>query len=91
MKKLKSILSILAIIALVGLYVSALVFAIIGNEMAQPLFMTSLYATIIVPIWIFALQFFYKKVHPDDEISVKELKKMNKKIEKGEEVEIGEK
>lgn len=81
MKKLKSILSLAAIIILVGMYVVTLVFSIMGSEIADGLFMTSLYCTIIVPIWIFALQFFYKRVHPKDEVSIKKYDEVMDKLE----------
>ena len=45
MKKVKQVLAILLILILIGLYVSTLVFAIIGSERAMVWLKISIYAT----------------------------------------------
>ena len=49
MKKVKQVLAILLILILIGLYVSTLVFAIIGSERAMVWLKISIYATIVLP------------------------------------------
>lgn len=60
MKKIKQILAILGCILLVGLYVSTLVFALIGSEDTMNLFRASVYATVVVPVLIWAYSFIYR-------------------------------
>ena len=50
MKKIKQVLAILLILILIGLYVSTLVFAIIGSERAMVWLKISIYATIVLPL-----------------------------------------
>lgn len=68
MKKIKQILAILGCILLVGLYVSTLVFALIGSEDTMNLFRASVYATVVVPVLIWAYSFIYRllKNHSGD-------------------------
>ena len=60
MKKIKQIIAILGCILLVGLYVSTLVFALIGSEDTMNLFRASVYATVVVPVLIWAYSFIYR-------------------------------
>lgn len=60
MKKIKQILAILGCILLVGLYVSTLVFALIGSKDTMNLFRASVYATVVVPVLIWAYSFIYR-------------------------------
>lgn len=60
MKKIKQILAILGCILLVDLYVSTLVFALIGSEDTMNLFRASVYATVVVPVLIWAYSFIYR-------------------------------
>lgn len=52
--KLKQILAILGIVILVLLYVSTLVFALIGTPLAKQMLQASLFATVLIPITIYA-------------------------------------
>lgn len=54
MKKVKQVLAILLILILIGLYVSTLVFAIIGSERAMVWLKISIYATIVLPVLLWA-------------------------------------
>lgn len=67
MKKIKQILAILGCILLVGLYVSTLIFALIGSEDTMNLFRASVYATVVVPVLIWAYSLIYRllKNHSD--------------------------
>lgn len=60
MKKIKQILAILGCILLVGLYVSTLIFALIGSEDTMNLFRASVYATVVVPVLIWAYSLIYR-------------------------------
>lgn len=62
MKRTKQILAILLIIILAALYVSSLVFAIIGNDRAMDWLKTSIYATIVLPVLLWIYIFLYQKV-----------------------------
>lgn len=68
MKKIKQILAISGCILLIALYVSTLVFALIGSSDAMNLFRASIYATIVVPVLIWAYSFIYRllKKHYSD-------------------------
>ena len=60
MKKTKRILAILGCVLLIALYVSTLVFALTGSEDAMNLFRASIYATVVVPVLIWAYTFIYR-------------------------------
>ena len=68
MKKIKQILAILGCVLLVALYVSTLVFALIGSEDTMNLFCASVYATVVVPVLIWAYSLIYRllKNHSGD-------------------------
>lgn len=60
MKKVKRILAILLVIILAGLYISTLVFALIGSERAMDWLKVSIYSTIVLPVLLWAYSFVYK-------------------------------
>lgn len=60
MKKIKRLLAILGCVLLVSLYISTLVFALIGSNNAMNLFRASIYATIVLPVLIWAYTFIYR-------------------------------
>ena len=67
MKRVKQILAILGIVVLVGLYILTLVFAITDNSSTQSLLAASIFATIVVPVLLWAYSFIYRMVtHKDD-------------------------
>ena len=67
MKK-KQILAIAGILLLVLLYLSSLIFALIGSSWATPFLEVSIYLTVIVPIVLYAFLLVTKKRNkdPDD-------------------------
>lgn len=69
MKKLKSILAICGVILLVGLYLSTLIFALIGSDATLTLFRAALFASFIVPvlIWTYGLVYRLIKNHRQQE------------------------
>lgn len=65
MKKVKQILAIIGVILLVGLYVSTLICALFGGDNFMDLLMASIYATVVIPVLIWAYTFIYKLVKKD--------------------------
>lgn len=70
MKKIKQILAMAGVIFLIALYVSTLILALIGSERALQLLRVDVYATIVVPVLLWAYSFIYRLLkdnRPDDE------------------------
>ena len=67
MKKVKQILAILGIIVLVGLYVSTIICALSASDNFINMLMTSIYASVIIPVLIWAYSFIYKLIKKDSE------------------------
>lgn len=65
MKKLKQITALVGVIALAGLYVSTLVLALIGSEQCINLLKAAVYATIVLPVLLWAYSFIYRMVRKD--------------------------
>lgn len=68
-KKVKQILAIIGTIVLVGLYVSTIVCALSSSDNFMNLLLASIYATVIIPVLIWAYSFIYKllKKDPDND------------------------
>ena len=66
----KRVAAIIGIVLLAGMYLSTLIFAIIGNDLTQRLLMISLISTIAIPIIIHFIIMFYKIGHKDEEAPV---------------------
>lgn len=60
MKKMKRIIALLGVILLLALYISTIVLACIGSENALNLLRAAIYATIVVPVLLWAYSFIYK-------------------------------
>ena len=67
MKKVKQILAIAGIIVLVGLYISTIVCALSASDNFMNMLMTSIYASVIIPVLIWAYSFIYKLIKKDSE------------------------
>ena len=67
MKKVKQILAIIGVIILVGLYVSTIECAVSASENFINMLMTSIYASVIIPVLIWAYSFIYKLIKKDSE------------------------
>ena len=67
MKKIKQILAIIGVIVLVGLYISTIVCAVSASENFMNMLMTSIYASVIIPVLIWAYSFIYKLIKKDSE------------------------
>lgn len=66
MKKFRQILAILGIIILIGMYLATIVCALSANENFMGMLMASIYASVVIPVLIWALTFLYKLVKGDD-------------------------
>ena len=60
MKKLKQITALIGVILLIGLYVSTLILALIGNETTLQLLKAAIVCTVIVPVLLWAYSFIYR-------------------------------
>lgn len=72
MKKVKQILALAGVILLAALYISTLVLALIGSATALNLLKVAIYATIVVPVLLWAYSFIYRllkdnNVHKKDD------------------------
>lgn len=67
MKKVKQILAIIGVIVLVGLYISTIVCAVSASENFMNMLMTSIYASVIIPVLIWAYSFIYKLIKKNSE------------------------
>lgn len=71
------------IILLVSMYLVTLLSAIFAPESSKGLFLASLFCTFVVPVWIYVLQLFYKRTHPEGSISIWDVQKYKKQIKNG--------
>lgn len=86
MKKGKRIAALIGVALLIGLYLMTFISSFMAKPYAGGLFMASLFCTVVVPILIYGFLIIYKQVHKgegEEGISIRELKKRNKKMEKG--------
>ncbi len=62
MKKIKRILALLGVILLLAMYGSTLVFALMDSPNSGNMLMASIYCTIVVPVFLYAVQLAAKAV-----------------------------
>ena len=60
MKKVKQILAMIGVILLVGLYLTTLILAIVGDPNTRNLFFASIVATVVVPVLLWAYSMIYR-------------------------------
>ena len=60
MEKVKRIIALIGVILLIALYAATLILAIFGNENSSDLLRLAIYATIVVPVLLWAYSFIYK-------------------------------
>ena len=60
MKRLKQITALIGVIVLLGLYVSTIVLACIGSDTAMRLLRAATYATIVLPVLLWAYSFIFR-------------------------------
>lgn len=70
MKKIKRILAITGVILLVSLYLITLISAITASEHSSALFQASIFSTVAIPIFLYAVGLVYRllKKHSSDMI-----------------------
>ena len=62
----KRVAAIIGIVLLAGMYISTLVFALIGSDLSNRLLMISLISTNAIPIVIHFIIMIYRNGHKDD-------------------------
>ncbi len=71
MKKLKQITALIGVIVLVALYISTLVIAIRGGDNAGRLLSASIYATVVLPVLLWAYTFIHRLIKQHVELDKK--------------------
>lgn len=66
MKKTKQLFALLGICALVGMYLATFVCALSSSENFMGMLMASIYATIVIPVLIWAFTFISKLMKKED-------------------------
>lgn len=69
MKKIKRILALTGALLLVALYCSTFFFALSGSDNYMNLLMASIYATIVIPVLLWAYTLIYRLLRKDDDDS----------------------
>ena len=80
----KRIIAIAGLILLGLLYLSSFVLAILARPEAHQMFMASLVAPILLPILLWAGLKMYERVHKDDGMTMRDMRKLNKRLRAGE-------
>lgn len=62
MKKIKQILALIGVVILIGLYIATIVCALSSSENFMNMLMASIYATVVIPVLIWAYSFVYKLI-----------------------------
>lgn len=63
----KQIIAIAGVVLLAAMYLSSLIFALIGNDLGRSLLKASFAATLVIPVLIYIILMFYKLSHRKDE------------------------
>lgn len=88
MKKVKQVIALIGVIALLALYVSTVVLACIGSEEALNLLKAAIFATVVLPVLLWAYSFIYRLLKnnysPEARERLEELKKNNESSKKEE-------
>lgn len=66
MKKIRQILAIIGIIILVGMYAATIICALSANENFMSMLFASIYASMVIPVLIWACSFILKLVKKED-------------------------
>lgn len=66
MQKIKRILALAGVFLLAGLYLATLLCAIFAKENFMQMLMASLYASVIIPVLMWAYSLIYRLVHKKD-------------------------
>lgn len=60
LKLIKRILAMIGVILLIGLYAATLILALIGGEQTLELLKTAIFASVVVPVLLWAYSFIYR-------------------------------
>ena len=66
MEKIRQILAIIGIIILVGMYVATIICALSANENFMSMLFASIYASMVIPVLIWACTFILNLIKKDD-------------------------
>lgn len=66
MKKIRQILAIIGIIILVGMYAATIICALSANENFMSMLFASIYASMVIPVLIWACTFILNLIKKDD-------------------------
>lgn len=67
MKNIKRLLAIIGVGLLVGMYVLTFILSLTDHSKTGGMLMASLYATVVIPVLLYAFMLVYKWTHPKDE------------------------
>lgn len=67
MKKLRQILAILGIFILVGMYIATIICAVSSNENFMGMLFASIYASVVIPVLIWAATFLFRLFNKNDD------------------------
>lgn len=67
MKNIKRLLAIIGVCLLVGMYVLTFILSLTDHSKTGGMLMASLYATVVIPVLLYAFMLVYKWTHPKDE------------------------
>ena len=62
----KRILAMMGIVLLVGIYLLTLIFALIDHPMKSSMLYAALYATVVIPVLLYAFLLIGKLLHKDE-------------------------
>jgi ABC-type transport system involved in cytochrome c biogenesis permease component len=65
-QKIKRILALLGVIVIVLLYAATLILALFGNDQSGELLLTSIVATVVIPVLIYIYLWLYKLFRKND-------------------------
>ena len=60
MKKIKRVLALIGVVLLVSMYIITLISALIDSPYSNSLFQASIFATFVVPIFIYGVMLIYR-------------------------------
>jgi len=67
MKKIKKFLAVIGILVLAGLYIATIVMAFLNHPNFFDFLMASVYATVVIPVLLWAYSFIFKLTNKDND------------------------
>lgn len=84
MKKFQRVVAIIVVILLLSIYGLSIYAAFSKKPYSGSLLAASLFSTFVVPLFVYAAVMFYRYTHPKDDMTLDEVKKLNKELEQKE-------